>query len=243
MTRAWDKGSEIKGMKIKRVALLCLLAALVSCWFAFDLGNVFTLGAFKASRAEFTAQYEHNRALFLAAYFGLYVLITALSLPAATLVTLAGGAMFGLPVALAVVSFASTLGATLACAASRFLLRDWVRARLGTRLQAFDQGVEREGAFYLFSLRLIPVVPFFAINLGMGLTPMPLRTFYWVSQLGMLPGTLVYVNAGTQLGKLDSLAGILSPGLLLSFVLLGIFPLAAKKALGWYKKRRSDHGA
>lgn len=222
---------------LQRLILVAVLAGLMACWFLFDLGQYFTLEAFKQSRADFIATYEANKLLFVAGYFLLYVTVTALSLPAATLLTLAGGAVFGLGLGLLVVSFASTIGATLACMASRFLLRDWVQGRLGSKLGAINQGVEREGPFYLFSLRLIPVFPFFAINLGMGLTPMPLRTFYWVSQLGMLPGTAVYVNAGTELGKLESLSGILSPGLLISFVLLGLFPLAAKKGLGWYKQR------
>ncbi|MDP3439527.1 MAG: FAD-dependent oxidoreductase, partial [Azonexus sp.] len=163
------------------------------------------------------------------AYFFVYVVATALSFPGATLLTLAGGAIFGLLWGTVIVSFASTIGATLAFLISRFLLRDWVAGRFGQRLVAIDAGVKREGAFYLFTLRLVPVFPFFLVNLLFGLTAMKTRTYYWVSQLGMLAGTVVYVNAGTQLAKLDSLSGILSPGLLGSFVLLGIFPLMARK--------------
>ncbi|MPM75767.1 hypothetical protein SDC9_122761 [bioreactor metagenome] len=162
-------------------------------------------------------------------YFIIYVVATALSLPGAALLTLAGGAIFGLLWGTVIVSFASTLGATLAFLMSRFLLRDWVSQRFGQRLDAIDEGVKREGAFYLFTLRLVPVFPFFLINLLFGLTAMNARTFFWVSQIGMLAGTLVYVNAGTQLARLDSLSGILSPALLGSFALLGVFPLIARK--------------
>jgi len=175
----------------------------------------------------------------LTAYFLLYVVVTALSLPGAAVMTLAGGALFGFWPALLVVSFASSFGATLAFVVSRFLLRDWVQARFGERLKAVNEGVAREGAFYLFSLRLVPLFPFFVINLLLGLTPMPVRTFYGVSQVGMLAGTAVYVNAGTQLGQIDSLSGILSPGLVVSFVLLGLFPLLSKKGLDLLKQRKA----
>ena len=232
----------MSGRTLPRLLLLALLLSLIACWFLFDLGQYFDLATLQQSRADFVRSYQEHQAFFVLAYFALYVAVTALSLPAATVLTLVGGAIFGFTLGSVVISFASTLGATLACAASRFVLRDWVQGRFGEKIRAINSGMEREGAFYLFSLRLIPVFPFFAINLGMGLTPMPLRTFYWVSQLGMLPGTLVYVNAGTELGGLTSLSGILSPSLILSFALLGIFPLAAKKILGWYKSRRHSRG-
>jgi uncharacterized membrane protein YdjX (TVP38/TMEM64 family)/thioredoxin reductase len=183
-------------------------------------------------------------------FFVAYVAVTGLSLPGAAVMTLAGGAIFGLFWGLLLVSFASSLGATLAFLASRFLLRDWVQKRFGDRMRAINAGIAKEGGFYLFTLRLVPLFPFFVINLVMGLTPLKTRTFYWVSQLGMLAGTLVYVNAGTQLARIDSLAGILSPALLGSFVLLGIFPLLAKKIVdalaarkvyaGWTKPARFD---
>ncbi len=165
----------------------------------------------------------------VAIYALIYIAVTGLSLPGATILTLAGGAVFGLFWGTVIVSFASTLGATLAFLAARFLFRDAVKARFGERLQAIDKGVTKEGALYLFTLRLVPVFPFFVINLAMGLTHIKTQTFYWVSQVGMLAGTLVYVNAGTQLGQLESLSGILSPGLIGSFILLGIFPLLANK--------------
>ncbi|HEX6689950.1 MAG TPA: FAD-dependent oxidoreductase, partial [Burkholderiales bacterium] len=174
-----------------------------------------------------------------AGFFAVYVAATALSLPgAATLLTLAAGATFGLLWGTVLVSFASSLGATLAFLASRFVLRGWVQERFGAYLRGINEGVAKEGAFYLFTLRLIPAVPFFAINLAMGLTPLRAGTFYWVSQLGMLAGTVVYVNAGTQLGALESPAGILSPGLIGAFVLLGLFPLAAKRLVDVLKHRK-----
>ncbi|MCR8723810.1 FAD-dependent oxidoreductase [Frigidibacter sp. ROC022] len=173
-----------------------------------------------------------------AGVFGLYVVTTALSLPLATWLTLGAGALFGFWQGLLLVSFASTLGATLAFLAARWLFRDWVAARLGGRIEAIRQGVARDGAFYLFTLRLIPAVPFFAVNLLMGLTPIKAWTFYWVSQVGMLAGTAVYVNAGTQLAQIDSLSGLASPLLLGSFALLGIFPWIARAALRLLKRRR-----
>ncbi|MFN6978466.1 MAG: VTT domain-containing protein, partial [Gemmobacter sp.] len=170
--------------------------------------------------------------------FAAYVVVTALSLPVAVWMTLAIGALFGFWTGLLIVSFAASIGATLAFLAARYLARDWVAARLGARLRAIDDGMKRDGAFYLFTLRLIPVVPFFAVNLLMGLTAIPVRTFYLVSQAGMLAGTAVYVNAGTQLGQLDSLSGIVSLPLLLSFAALGLFPWAARMAIGILRRRR-----
>jgi pyruvate/2-oxoglutarate dehydrogenase complex dihydrolipoamide dehydrogenase (E3) component/uncharacterized membrane protein YdjX (TVP38/TMEM64 family) len=228
MSGRWKKGLIVLG-----------LGVLVGLFFALDLQQYLTLAELKARQETFQAYYGAHRLLTLSAYFLLYVAVTALSLPGATVMTLAGGALFGFWPALVVVSFASTIGATLAFLVSRFLLRDWVQSRFGERLKAVNAGVEREGAFYLFSLRLVPLFPFFVINLVLGLTPLPARTFYWVSQLGMLAGTAVYVNAGTQLGRIDRLGGILSPGLLLSFVLLGLFPLLAKKVLDLFKQRRT----
>ncbi len=166
---------------------------------------------------------------------GIYIAVTALSLPGAAVLTLAGGGLFGRVVGTITVSFASTIGATLACAVSRYLLRDWVQARFGDKLAAINAGIEKEGAFYLFSLRLVPVFPFFVINLLMGLTRMRLVTFYWVSQVGMLAGTFVYVNAGRQLSRIEALSGILSPGVAVSLVALGLFPIAVKKLLALYR--------
>lgn len=223
---------------MKRIVLLVLVAALLAAFFAFDLGRFFTLEALKASQEQFAAQYAATPYLVMGAYFVVYVAVTALSLPGAAVMTLAGGALFGLATGTLLVSFASSLGATLAFLVARFVLRDSVQNRFGDRLAAINAGVEKDGAFYLFTLRLVPVFPFFVINLLMGLTPIRTRTFYWVSQIGMLAGTLVYVNAGTQLARIDSLAGILSPGLLVSFALLGLFPLIAKKIVGMIQARK-----
>jgi len=222
-----------------KLLLLAALAALVAAFFLFDLGQYLTLDYVKSRQAAFDAFYADNPLLCILGYMAVYILVTALSLPGALVMTLAGGALLGFWAGLLAVSFASTIGATLAFLVSRFVLRDWVQGRFGGRLRPINAGVEREGAFYLFSLRLVPVFPFFVINLVMGLTPIKTSVYYLVSQVGMLPGTMVYVNAGTQLGQIQGLSGILSPGLLLSFALLGIFPLAAKKLLSHLKARRA----
>jgi pyruvate/2-oxoglutarate dehydrogenase complex dihydrolipoamide dehydrogenase (E3) component/uncharacterized membrane protein YdjX (TVP38/TMEM64 family) len=185
---------------------------------------------------------ESNLVLALLSYLGVYVLVTALSLPGATIMTLAGGALFGLVAGTLVVSFASSIGATLAFLASRFLFRDAVRARFGARLEPIERGVAKDGAFYLLSLRLVPGFPFFLVNLLMGLTPIRTATFYAVSQLGMLPGTLVFVYAGTQLARIDSLRDVLSPTLLGAFVLLGVLPLLLRALLNWVAARRVYRG-
>jgi len=224
---------------LKKIVMIGAIALLVGLFFAFDLQHYLTLAELKSRHAEFEQFYADNRLLTLGLYFGLYVLVTALSLPGAAVMTLAGGALFGFTSALVVVSFASSIGASLAFLVSRFLLRDWVQSRFRERLKALNAGIEREGAFYLFTLRLVPIFPFFVINLVMGLTPMRVGTFYWVSQVGMLAGTAVYVNAGTQLGQIESLAGILSPALLFSFVLLGLFPLLARKGVDLLQRRKA----
>ena len=224
-------------MNTRKALLLGLLVLLMAGFFIFDLGPYLSLASLKAQQASLNARAAAHPWLAAGLFFVLYVAVTALSLPGAALMTLVAGALFGLLGGFVLVSFASTLGATLAMLISRFLLRDWVQAKFGQRLAAIDQGIAREGASYLFALRLVPVFPFFLINLAMGLTRLPVRTFWWVSQLGMLPGTLVYVNAGRELGQLDSLAGILSPGLLGAFVLLGLLPLVSRKVLDWVKAR------
>ena len=208
----------------------------------FDLGHYVTLDYIKASQEKLQALYLENRFLVVATYMAIYIAVTAMSLPGAVVLTLAGGGLFGLVVGTVVVSFASTIGATLACLVSRFLLREWVQNKFGNKLVTVNNGIDNEGAFYLFSLRLVPIFPFFIINLLVGLTRMRLFTFFWVSQIGMLAGTIVYVNAGKELAKIDSLAGILSPGLLLSFVVLGFFPIAVKKNLALYKTRGKHDG-
>lgn len=195
---------------------------------ALNFGQYLTLENAKAQQAELAMFIEDNFVIAATSYFLAYVTITAFSVPGAAVVTLLGAALFGFWTSLILVSFASTIGATLAFLSSRYLLRDWVQSKFGEKLTAINQGVERDGAFYLFSLRLIPVFPFFLINLLMGLTPIATLRFYLVSQLGMLPGTAVYLNAGTQLAQIDSLSGIVSPSVLISFALLGLFPVIAK---------------
>jgi pyruvate/2-oxoglutarate dehydrogenase complex dihydrolipoamide dehydrogenase (E3) component/uncharacterized membrane protein YdjX (TVP38/TMEM64 family) len=225
-------------MSLRKLLFSALIAALLAGWFVFDLGRYFELQAVKDSQLAIETYRDRHPLLALALYFGLYVVVTALSLPGAALLTLIGGAIFGLLWGTLVVSFASTLGATAAFLSARFLLRDWVSARFGPRLVAIDEGVKREGAFYLFTLRLVPLFPFFLVNLLLGLTAMRTWTFFWVSQLGMLAGTIVYVNAGTQLARIDSLGGVLSPALLASFVVLGVFPLLARRVVAHVQRRQ-----
>jgi pyruvate/2-oxoglutarate dehydrogenase complex dihydrolipoamide dehydrogenase (E3) component/uncharacterized membrane protein YdjX (TVP38/TMEM64 family) len=221
-----------------RLLLLGLIIFTVTAFFAFDLGRFLTLDFFKTQLATIDAYRNAHPWLSAGLFFVTYVAVTGLSLPGAAIMTLLGGAIFGLAWGALIISFASTIGATLAFLASRFLLRDWVQTKFKNRLKAINDGVSREGGFYLFTVRLVPVFPFFVINLVMGLTPMHTWTFYWVSQLGMLAGTLVYVNAGTQLAQIESPQGILSPSLLVSFALLGVFPLLAKKIVDAIKARR-----
>ena len=181
---------------------------------------------------------EANPVLAPAAFLVLYIAVTGLSLPGAALLTLIAGAAFGLVLGTVLVSFASSIGATVAFVLARYLFRDAVQRRFAAQLARINEGIAKDGAFYLFALRLVPAFPFFAINLGMALTPLKVTTFYWVSQVGMLAGTVVYVNAGREIGKLESLSGILSPTLIASFALLGLFPLIARKALDTIKRRR-----
>lgn len=226
-------------MKTKQLVILAVIASAVGAWFYFDPGQYLQFDILQARIGELREWYADNPLLAGAIYFALYVLATALSVPGATIMTLAGGALFGFWYALLLVSFASSIGATLAFLVSRTLLRDWVQKKFGARLGALNQGFEKDGPFYLFSLRLVPLFPFFVINLLMGLLPIKAKTFYWVSQLGMLPATAVYVNAGTQLGQLESTAGILSPALIGSFVLLAIFPFIGRAVLEYLKSRRA----
>lgn len=225
-------------VNLRKVLLLVAVLLGIVAFFALGLDRYFSLAFLKESQASLATLREQQPLQLALGFFLVYVAVTALSLPGAVIVTLAGGAIFGLGWGLLLVSFASSVGATLAFLTARFLLRDSVQSRFGQRLADMDKGIQKDGAFYLFTLRLIPVVPFFVINLLMGLTKMKTWTYYWVSQLGMLAGTAVYVNAGTQLGQLDSLQGILSPGLLGSFVLLGLFPLIARQVVEAVQQRK-----
>ena len=223
---------------MKKIAVLFLVVALVAAFFALDLNQLLTLEGLKNSMGRFEALRTESPVTVALVFFAGYVVVTTLSLPGAAILTLAAGALFGLPGGTLLVSFASSIGATLAFLASRYLLRDAVQARFGQRLKAINEGMAKDGPMYLLTLRLVPLFPFFLVNLLMGLTPIKTFSYYWISQLGMLAGTLVYVNAGTELAKITSLSGILSPGLLLSFVLLGIFPLLAKGFMRWLQSRR-----
>jgi len=223
---------------MKKVSLLATIIVLVVLFFAFDLQQLLTLQSLKEGLGQFEQWIADSPFVVGGIYFAVYVAVTALSLPGAAVMTLAGGALFGLGWGLLIVSFASSIGATLAFLVSRYLLHDTVQEKFGDRLKSINNGIKKEGAFYLFTLRLVPIFPFFLINLVMGLTPMKAWTFYWISQVGMLAGTVVYVNAGTQIAQIDSLSGILSPSLILSFALLGIFPLLAKKLTEFIKARR-----
>ena len=225
-------------MNKKKIVILIAIAALIAAVKIFHLDQYLTLAYLKGSLDKLKALYESNTLMVIVGYFVIYVLTTSLSLPGASPLTIAGGAIFGFWVTTLIVSFASTIGATLACLVSRFLLRDWIQSKFGDKISKINEGIEREGAFYLFTLRLIPVFPFWLINLAMGLTKMPLLKFYWVSQIGMLPGTMVFVNAGKELGKIESIKGILSPGLIISFALIGIFPIAVKKLIAFYRSRK-----
>jgi pyruvate/2-oxoglutarate dehydrogenase complex dihydrolipoamide dehydrogenase (E3) component/uncharacterized membrane protein YdjX (TVP38/TMEM64 family) len=227
---------------VTRIAILSVLIAAVVAFFALDLDTTVTLANLKTRQGELVGLVEANPVLAIAGFLLVYVATTALSLPGATILTLAGGAIFGLAFGTVIVSFASVIGASLAFLSSRYVLRDWVKRRFGQRVEAIDRGIDADGPFYLLSLRLIPAFPFFLVNLAMGLTKIRLPTFALVSQVGMLPGTLVFVNAGTQLAGIESTGDILSPGLIGSFVLLGLFPLLAKWALGLLRRRRIYHG-
>jgi len=221
----------------QRWLLLAVMAAAIAAFFILRLDRYLTWDALRERKAALKELVEQNPIASAAIYFAIYVAVTALSLPGALIMTLAGGFLFGLWWGSLLISFASTAGATLAFLSTRYILRDWMDRRLGDKLAALNRGVESDGGYYLFTLRLVPLFPFFIINAAMGLTRMRVFTFWWVSQLGMLPGTLIYVNAGTELGKIESPKDILSPTLLLAFVLLGIAPLLFRWLVKWLKPK------
>jgi pyruvate/2-oxoglutarate dehydrogenase complex dihydrolipoamide dehydrogenase (E3) component/uncharacterized membrane protein YdjX (TVP38/TMEM64 family) len=225
-------------MKTQKWLLLLGLVALLAAFFALDWGHYLTLTELKANQARMAALYAESPTQILLAFGALYVAVTALSLPGAVVLTMAAGALFGLGLGVLVVSISATVGATLAMLSSRYLLREWVQARWGKKLEPIQQGIDKDGAFYLFSLRLLPLVPFFLLNLAMGLTRMKVLTYFWVSQVGMLAGTVAYVNAGTQLASIQSLSGILSPAVWGSFALLALLPFIIQKALAWWHRRK-----
>ena len=225
-------------MTSKKLGIISVFVLLIAAFFIFDLGQYLSFEYLKSQREVFQSYAVSTPIMAALFFFIAYVLVTGLSLPGAAIMTLLAGALFGLVEGVILVSFASTIGASIAFIVSRLVLKDWVQTKFGDSLKAINSGIEKEGAFYLFGLRLVPLFPFFVINLVMGLTPIKVRTFFWVSQVGMLPGTIVYVNAGTQLGQLESAAGILSPALIASFILLGIFPIIAKKIMDAIQARK-----
>jgi len=227
---------------VLRVVLLALVLVLVGAFFLFDLGRYLDLAFLKDAHGSAVALVHERPFVSTLAFFAAYVLVTALSLPGAAVMTLAGGAVFGLGWGLVIVSFASTVGATLAMLISRRVLGDLVQRKFSRQLASVNGGLERDGGFYLFSIRMVPLFPFFVVNLVMGLTPIATWTFYWVSQVGMLPGTFVYVFAGTQLATVEGVGDVLSPGLIVALSLLGLFPLLARKAVAWMRESRERGG-
>jgi len=228
---------------MKKLVLLLVLAIGVGLFFYFDLSAYFTLEQLKNQQSALESYRAENPILVALLYVLTYVIIAALSLPGAALMTLTGGAVFGVFWGTILANISATIGATIAFIIARFILGNWVQEKFGDRIEAINKGIEQDGAFYLFSLRLVPLFPFVIINLVMSLTKIKVFTFFWVSQIGMLAGAAVYANAGTQLAKIDSLSGIASPGLLISFVLLGLFPIIARKTLEWFKSRRAPSTA
>lgn len=212
-----------------RLGLLVVFLLAIGTFFYFGLYSYLSFEYLQQHRSTLLGFYESYPLLTLIVFFATYVAVTGLSIPGATILTLAAGALFGLVTATVVVSLASTLGATLAFLLARFLFRDAIQKKFADKLRAVNRGIEQEGSFYLFTLRLVPAFPFFLVNLTMGLTAMKPSRFFLISLIGMFPGTLIYVNAGTELAELHSLEDILSPSLLISLAMLGVFPLLAKK--------------
>ena len=221
--------------KIK-IGLLILIMLIIIAFFFYDIQQYATLDYIKAKQQNIFEYYKQNVFFVLVLFIFLYVLVTALSLPVATFLTLLGGALFGFSTGLIIVSFASTIGATLAFLMARFLAQNYVQKYYKKQLSKINKKFKSEGAFYLFALRLVPVFPFFIINVVMGLMTIKTWTFYWVSQLGMLPGTIVYVYAGTQLAQIETFSDITTPSMLIAFALLGLFPLIAKNFVQFMRK-------
>jgi len=232
---------------LKKGVLLLIGVCVVTVFVSFDLHHFLTIEYLRQSENSLRQFQDHHPYLLILLYFASYLVIASFALPGALVATLAGGFLFGLAKGVVLVSFASTIGATAAFLVARYVLRDWIQKRYGGKLHVINEGIENEGGFYLFTMRLIPVFPFFLINVVMGLTRMKVTTFYWVSQLGMFPATLVFVNAGKELGKIESLSGIVSPGLIASFAALGLLPLAARKAVDYLRRKTilkgSDDGS
>jgi len=228
-------------MKIKIIIAAVFVACIVA-FFALGLQKYFTLESLKEQKLVLAEFYANSPVLISAAFFAVYVIFTAFALPAAAILTLAGGAIFGFWHGLILVSFASTIGATIAFLLTRYLFQETIQKKFGAKLEAINNGIEKEGAFYVFGLRLVPLFPFFVINSVLALTKLKTTTFYWASQIGMLAATAVFVNAGTQLAQISSTSDILSPKLLISFVLLGVFPIIAKYVLNWLRGKKEQIG-
>ena len=220
--------------------LAIVIVALFAAFFIFDLQQYANLEYLQSQKASLEGLNTEHPLLLALGYFFLYIAVAALALPAAAILTLAGGAVFGFWKGMLLVSFASSIGATIAFLLTRYLFHDSVQKRFGKRLETVNRGIEDEGAFYVFGLRLVPLFPFVVVNSILALTKLKTLTFYWASQLGMLIGTAVYVNAGTQLADISSMSDILSLELLLSFALLGVFPIIAKHLLAWLKKSKES---
>jgi len=229
-------------MKTK-IIIAVIFVALIAAFFIFDLGQYFSLDYLKEQKDALNQFYNDNPFLMLAIFLLIYIAVAALALPAATLLTVAGGALFGFWTGLIVVSFASSIGATIAFLLTRYLFHDAIQAKFGDRLKAINDGIEREGAFYVFGLRLVPLFPFVVVNSVLGLTKLKTITFYWASQLGMLAGTAVYVNAGTQLAEIETLGDIASPKLILSFAMLGLFPIIAKQIMNFLQRNKDTNAS
>jgi len=227
---------------IKKLLIASVIAAAIAAYIVLDLGRYLSLDYLQQQLGTIHAYYADNTLLSWAMFLVIYIGVVALSIPGATIMTLAAGAIFGFTAGLVLVSFASAIGATLAFLVARFLFRDTVQRRFGAQLKTVNDGVEKDGAFYLFTLRLIPVFPFFLINVVMALTPLRTWTFYWVSQLGMLAGTAVYINAGTQVAQLESTSDILSVDLLIAFALLGLLPWIARAIVQPLQRARLYRG-
>ena len=226
----------------KKIILFLVIAGLAGAFFLFDLNRYFSLVSLKNELDTFRAFYENNKAMTMMLYMLIYIVMAGLSLPGATIMTLAGGAVFGTLTGTILVSFASTAGASIAFLLTRYIFRDFVEKKFSEKLAVINRGIKRQGGFYLFALRLVPIFPFFMINIIMGLTSMRTIVFFLISQVGMLPGTIVYVNAGTMLGRLNSVSGILSPGFILSFALLGVLPFIAKRFISWMGRSKAFSG-
>ncbi|AUI86221.1 TVP38/TMEM64 family protein [Vibrio azureus] len=224
-------------MTKKAMLLGVLIILFIAVYLQF--GHLLTLEQVKQFHQDVQSDIQANFTLYSGFYFLFYILLTALSIPGAAVVTLLGAALFGFWWSVVLVSFASSIGATLAFLSSRYLLKEWVESKFDDKLHVINEGVAKDGAFYLLTLRLIPVFPFFLINLLMGLTSITVARFYLFSQLGMLPGTMVYLNAGTQLSEITSLSGLISPSILISLALLGLFPLIIKFIMGQVQKSRA----